>query len=106
MLNPILITGIGRPGQVGEAVARELAGRGHPLLLVDRTEAQARDRADALRADGHQAESFAADLADPVSVEALAARLRERSGGRLAAAVLAAGGFAMSGPAAELDPAG
>jgi NAD(P)-dependent dehydrogenase (short-subunit alcohol dehydrogenase family) len=102
---PILITGVGRQGQVGEAVALELATRGAPLLLVDRDAAEAEGRAGALRALGHRATAFAADLSDPTSVDALAAGLHVAAKGRLGGVVHLAGGFAMSGPVAESDPA-
>jgi NAD(P)-dependent dehydrogenase (short-subunit alcohol dehydrogenase family) len=104
-MSSILLTGAGRPGQVGEAVARELASRGARMLLVDRDGGEAEARAAELRALGFAADAFAADLADAASVEDLAARVRAACGGRLAAVVHAAGGFGMSGPVAALDPA-
>lgn len=99
----ILLTGAGRLGQIGESVARELAARGHRLILVDRDDALARDRAADLGALGFRAEWAAADLTDPAAVDAMAVRVRGLCGGSLAAVVHAAGGFAMSGPVAESD---
>lgn len=104
-LHPIVVTGAGRAGQVGEAVARELAARGHPLLLVDRDADAARERAEDLQARGHEAASFVADLSDGAAVAALAAQLGARSGGALAGLVHVAGGFAMGGTVAEADDA-
>ena len=101
--HPILITGIGRDGQAGQALARELAARGARLLVVDRDEAQARARADEVRALGGAAEAYAADLSDPAGVDALAASVRRDAGEALSAVVHAAGGFGMSGPVAESD---
>jgi NAD(P)-dependent dehydrogenase (short-subunit alcohol dehydrogenase family) len=101
--DPVLLTGAGREGQVGEAVARALAERGATLLLVDRSADQARDRADALTRSGFRAFSFACDLADPSSVGALASEIRRNSGERLAALVHVAGGFALSGLLPESD---
>jgi len=105
-MHPILITGVGRAGQVGQSVAFELAARGFPLLLVSRREEELRARLEELRAAGHRAEGFAADLADTTSADSLAASMRDLSGGRLGAAVMLAGGFAMSGPVAAIDVEG
>jgi len=101
----VLLTGAGREGQVGEAVARALADRGATLLLVDRSSEQARDRAKALTQSGGSAFSFGCDLADPGGVEELASRVRHDHGENLSAVVHVAGGFALSGPVAESDPA-
>jgi NAD(P)-dependent dehydrogenase (short-subunit alcohol dehydrogenase family) len=101
--DPILLTGAGREGQVGEAVARALAERGATLLLVDRSAETARDRATALTDAGFSAFSFGCDLADNGSVEALARRIQEEQGDRLSALVHVAGGFALSGSLAESD---
>jgi len=99
----VVLTGVGREGQVGEAVARAFAERGARVFLVDRQESEARARGDALLAAGLRAASLAADLTDAAAVDALAARLREATGGRIHALVHLAGGFAMSGPVAESD---
>ncbi|HKW11310.1 MAG TPA: SDR family oxidoreductase [Gemmatimonadaceae bacterium] len=100
---PILLTGAGREGQVGESVARELAERGATLLLVDRSADHARDRAAALTQAGFRASSFACDLADAGAVGDLAVRVRNEHGDRLAAFVHVAGGFALSGSLDESD---
>ena len=101
----VLLTGVGRPGQVGEAVAQAFARRGARLLLVAHRIEQARERADALVAGGRQATPFAADLTDVGAVASLADDVRTRTGGRLHALVHVAGGFSMSGPVAGSDPA-
>jgi NAD(P)-dependent dehydrogenase (short-subunit alcohol dehydrogenase family) len=98
---PILLTGAGREGQLGEAVARALAERSATLLLVDRSAEQARDRADSLKQSGFPAFSFACDLADVASVEELSNRVRRDHGDRLSALVHVAGGFAASGSLPE-----
>ena len=100
---PVLLTGAGREGQVGEAVARALAERGATLLLVDRNPDQSRDRAAALTKAGLQAFSFASDLSDQASVADLASRVRREHGDRVGALVHVAGGFAVSGPLGESD---
>ena len=100
---PVLVTGAGREGQVGEAVALALAKRGAALLLVDRNPDQARDRATALTTAGFKAFSFACDLADQASVGELAGRVRREHGEKLGALVHVAGGFAMSGALSDSD---
>ncbi len=100
---PVLLTGAGREGQVGEAVARVLAERGATLLLVDRNPDQGRDRASALTKSGFQAFSFACDLADQGSVAELAGRVRDQHGNQLGGLIHVAGGFAVSGSVGDTD---
>jgi NAD(P)-dependent dehydrogenase (short-subunit alcohol dehydrogenase family) len=100
---PVLLTGAGREGQVGEIVARTLADRGATLLLVDRSVDQARDRASALSEAGFRAFSFGCDLSDAGAVTELASVVRREHGDRLGALVHVAGGFALSGPVPESD---
>jgi 3-oxoacyl-[acyl-carrier protein] reductase len=99
----IVLTGAGRPGQVGEAVAAAFATAGARLALVGRAGAEVEARAEALRARGHRAASYAADLADATQVEALAQRVIREHGERVDALVNIAGGFAVSGPVADSD---
>lgn len=101
----IVLTGVGREGQVGDAVALAFAERGARVFLVDHTEANVRARAEALVARGLRAASLAADLTDPAAAATLAERVRDATAGRLHAVVHLAGGFAKSGPVAESDPA-
>jgi NAD(P)-dependent dehydrogenase (short-subunit alcohol dehydrogenase family) len=100
----VLITGVGREGQVGEVVARRLAEDGAALLLVDRQLEQAAARAADLARAGHSATPYGCDLADAASVGTLAERVRAEHGDRLDALVCMAGGFASSGPLAQSDP--
>lgn len=101
----VLLTGVGSPGQVGEAVASAFAGLGARLILVDRTAANVEARARELERQGAVAHGYACDLTDPVAVAALEQRIRDDHGGRLRAVVHMAGGFAMSGAVAESDVA-
>ena len=101
---PVLLTGAGREGQVGEVVARTLAERGATLLLVDRGEDQARNRAAALTNAGHhRAFPFGCDLADATAVTDLGNRVRREHGDALSALVHVAGGFAMTGSLSDSD---
>lgn len=101
----IVLTGVGREGQVGEAVAQAFAEHGARVFLVDHTEANVRARAEALLARGLRAAYLAADLTDVAATTKLAERVREATAGRVHAVVHLAGGFASSGPVAESDPA-
>lgn len=101
----IVLTGVGREGQVGEAVAQAFAERGARVFLVDHTETNVRARADALVARGLRAAALSADLTDAAAVAALAERVRDATASRVHALVHLAGGFASSGPVAESDPA-
>ena len=100
----VVLTGVGHEGQVGEAVARAFAERGARVFLVDRQEAEARARADALVAAGLRAAGLGADLTDAAVVDALATQIRDATRGRVHALVHLAGGFAMTGPVGESDP--
>ncbi|MEO8336416.1 MAG: SDR family oxidoreductase [bacterium] len=99
----IVITGVGREGQVGEAVATAFAELGARVFLVDRQETEARARADALLKAGRRAAGLGADLTDETAVAALAERIRDATGGRVHAVVHLAGGFTKSGPVVESD---
>jgi len=99
----VVITGVGREGQVGEAVAAAFAELGARVFLVDRQENEARARADALVKAGRRAAGLGADLTDEAAVAALAERVRDATGGRVHALVHLAGGFTKSGPVVESD---
>jgi NAD(P)-dependent dehydrogenase (short-subunit alcohol dehydrogenase family) len=99
-----LITGVGSRGQVGEAVAAALAKRGDTVLLVSRGQDEVRARAAELTALGLSARAYGCDLSDARSVAQLASQVRSEFD-RLDALVSLAGGFAMSGPLADSDPA-
>lgn len=100
----VVLTGVGREGQMGEAVAAAFAELGARVFLVDRQESEARARAEALIAGGRQAAGLGVDLTDEQGVAALAERVRDATGGRVHALVHLAGGFTMSGSVADSDP--
>lgn len=100
-----LITGAGGKGQVGEAVAATLARRGDTLILVTRSASDAQQRVADLASMGYAAHGHECDLADPPAVRDLAERVRRTHGGRLDNVVHLAGGFALTGPIADADPA-
>ena len=92
----VLVTGIGREGQVGEAVAAALADAGAAIAAVDLLRDAAEARAAALRARGARADAYACDLSNEAAVEALATTIASQNDNRLDAVVHLAGGFAMS----------
>lgn len=101
----VLITGVGREGQVGEAVAAAFAGRGDVVLLVDRDAEQVEARALALRDAGHMAHGYACDLTDEAQVATLAGHVASHHGDSLDALVNLAGGWA-GGSVADTGPSG
>lgn len=100
----VVLTGVGRVGQVGEFVARRFGEHGASLAIVDRIASDGEARAAELRASGFRASAFACDLTSVAEVESLAARVAEQAGGSIHALVNIAGGFDMSGDIAESDP--
>ena len=105
----IVITGVGRAGQVGEAVALAFAQRGATLALLDVQAAEVEARAAWLTAQGFSATAHVADLANADAAKAAADQVIERTqaqfGSQVHAVICAAGGFAMTGPISDADPA-
>jgi 3-oxoacyl-[acyl-carrier protein] reductase len=99
----VVLTGVGRQGQVGEAVGRAFASEGARVVAVSRLESEAEARAAELRRAGFDARGFAWDLTDEAQLRALSSEVRAAYDGRVDALVNIAGGFAMSGPVAESD---
>lgn len=99
----VVITGVGREGQVGEAVAAAFAGAGARLALVDLDAGNASARAASLGALARRVEPIAADLATPDGARALARHVEGAFGPRVHALVHLAGGFAAAGPVADDD---
>ncbi len=98
-----VLTGVSKPGQVGDAVARHLAERGVAVALIDRTGVDAEARARELRDAGLSAMSYHADLTNAAQLDAVSQSVRGEFGG-IDALVNIAGGFAMSGKVSDSDP--
>lgn len=105
----VVITGVGRPGQAGETVARMFAERGASVALLDLNEDEVRARADELRAAGFVATAHAGDLSNASVARQLAADVQAahpKAHGAVQVLINAAGGFGSTGPLDESDPDG
>ena len=101
----VVITGVGRAGQVGEAIAAAFARDGASLALIDRDREGVEARAADLAKTGARVRGIVADLTDADDVARAAREALGSADAPLHALIAAAGGFAMSGPVGESDPA-
>ena len=95
----VVITGIGRKGQLGEALGFAFGTAGATVAVVARQEEEARARADELIAAGVRTSWHTADLSDEFASESLAnsvAAAHPEFDGKVDAVVCAAGGYAGS----------
>jgi NAD(P)-dependent dehydrogenase (short-subunit alcohol dehydrogenase family) len=104
----VVITGVGRAGQVGEGIAQGFADRGATLALLDLQQSEVDARCDTLRAQGRTVFGYAANLADGAAATDVAARVdhdtRAQFGG-VHAVICVAGGFGATGPLDSTDVA-
>jgi NAD(P)-dependent dehydrogenase (short-subunit alcohol dehydrogenase family) len=103
--SPVVLTGVGRPGQVGEVVASAFAAKGATVILVDRDQGAVSERAADLGQEGATAHPFGCDLTDPKAVGALSEDIAALAPSGLAAVVHMAGGYVDGSPVSETDPA-
>jgi NAD(P)-dependent dehydrogenase (short-subunit alcohol dehydrogenase family) len=96
-----LILGGGRG--LGRAIAEHLAGRGHSVGILARTESQVVVAAGACRDLGARAWSYTADVVDGPSLKKVIRQHAEAARG-IDAIVFAAGRFRAVGPLGSLDP--
>jgi len=101
----VVLAGVGRAGQVGDALAHAFARDGARLFLLGRNEAEVERAAREVAARGGRATAHRCDLTDEAQVAAAARLVHDAAGGRADALVNVAGGFATSGPVGESDPA-
>jgi NAD(P)-dependent dehydrogenase (short-subunit alcohol dehydrogenase family) len=101
----VVITGVGRPGQVGEIVAAAFATQGATLVLIDRDEEAVKARASALTAKGSTAHAFSCDLTDPVATSKVGEEIAPLAPGGVNVVVHMAGGYVEGAPVTETDPA-
>src|SRR5256885_15184344 len=76
-----LVTGVGRVGQIGHAVARGLGRAGAKLLLADVNAVGLADRVKEFSADGIAAKASAGDLTQPEAARAATALAQTQFGG-------------------------
>jgi len=98
-----LITGVGRVGQIGHAVARGFGRAGAKLVIVDVNAAGVADRAKEFTAEGFAARHVAGDLTMPDAGRRAVAAATEHFGG-LDVVVNVAGGLVNYGSALDLKP--
>src|SRR2546423_13914220 len=98
-----LVTGAGRVGQIGHAVARGLGRAGAKLLLADVNAVGLADRVKEFGADGIAAKASAGDLTQPEAARAATALAQAQFGG-LDIVVNVAGGFFSFGPVTDVEP--
>jgi NAD(P)-dependent dehydrogenase (short-subunit alcohol dehydrogenase family) len=99
----VLVTGVGRVGQIGHAVARGMGRAGAKLLLADVNAVGLADRVKEFAAEGITAKASAGDLTQPEAARAAAAAAQAHFGG-LDILVNVAGGFFSYGPFTEVKP--
>lgn len=92
-----LVTGVGRAGQIGHAVAQALGQAGARIVAVDRNAVGVADRVKEFTAMGIQARPAAGDLTEP-DVAALAIETAQRHFGGLDGIINVAGGLTTYGP--------
>jgi len=98
-----LITGVGRVGQIGHAVARGFGRAGAQLVIADVNAAGLADRAKEFTGEGFPVHAAAGDLTTPDAARRAVAVARERFGG-LDVVVNVAGGLVSYGPVLDLKP--
>ena len=93
----VIVTGVGRPGQIGHATALAFARAGAQLVLCDVNATGVAERAKEFQAQGLDARPAAGDLTEP-DIARLAVETAVRNYGRLDALVNIAGGLTTYGP--------
>lgn len=99
----LVLAGAGRRGQMGEAVARCAGERGARVILIERNPDTARELISYLKSEGIDAWFHTCDLTDPVSTAAVAGEILSHNPDGVHGLVHLAGGFASSGPVADVD---
>ncbi|MEP6474719.1 MAG: SDR family NAD(P)-dependent oxidoreductase, partial [Gemmatimonadota bacterium] len=96
----VLITGVGRSGQIGNAIALAFGSAGAKIVAVDRNATGVAERVKEFAAAGIDARPAAGDLTEPdVARHCIETALKNF--GRLDAVINAAGGLTTYGPIAD-----
>jgi len=98
----VLVTGVGRAGQIGNAVALAFGRAGAKIVACDRNAVGVAERVREFAAAGVDARPCAGDLTQP-DIAALAVEVALKHFGRLDVVVNVAGGLTTFGPVGELS---
>ncbi|MBV6519961.1 MAG: hypothetical protein MNPFHGCM_00065 [Gemmatimonadaceae bacterium] len=101
----VLVAGIGKRGQTGEAIVDAFADRGARLVLVGRSAESADQYVEVLRVRNIEAFGHGCDLTDAAALAALGNLVAAQAPTGVHGLVLLAGGYETSGPIEESDPA-
>jgi NAD(P)-dependent dehydrogenase (short-subunit alcohol dehydrogenase family) len=96
----VLVTGVGRSGQIGHAVALAFGRAGAKIVAVDRNAVAVAERVREFESEGIAARPAAGDLSEP-DVAALAVETALKHFGQLDAVVNVAGGLTTYGPVGQ-----
>jgi NAD(P)-dependent dehydrogenase (short-subunit alcohol dehydrogenase family) len=97
-----LVTGVGRAGQIGNAVALAFGQAGAKIVACDRNAVGVAERVREFAAQGVEARPCAGDLTQP-DIAALAVEIALKHFGRLDVVVNVAGGLTTYGPIEEIS---
>jgi len=97
----VLVTGVGRAGQIGNAVALAFGNAGAKIVACDRNAVGVAERVREFGAQGVDARPCAGDLTQP-DIAALAVEIALKNFGRLDVVVNVAGGLTTYGPIGDL----
>jgi NAD(P)-dependent dehydrogenase (short-subunit alcohol dehydrogenase family) len=97
----VLVTGVGRAGQIGNAVALAFGQAGAKIVACDRNAVGVAERVREFAAQGVDARPCAGDLTQP-DIAALAVEIALKNFGRLDVVVNVAGGLTTYGPISDL----
>ena len=100
----MIVTGVARPGQIGQAVAEAFGRAGAQIVACDRNAVAVAQRVRDFAAAGMDARPAAGDLTEPDAAQ-LAVEVALREFGRLDAVVNVAGGLTTYGPFSKLTTA-
>jgi NAD(P)-dependent dehydrogenase (short-subunit alcohol dehydrogenase family) len=99
----VIVTGVGRPGQIGHATALACAKAGAQLVLCDVNATGVAERAREFQAQGLDARPAAGDLTEP-DIARLAVETALKYYTRLDAVINLAGGLTTWGPVEKITP--
>ena len=101
----VVLTGVGRRGQVGEIVASAFASQGANLVLIDRDSTGVKERAADVARQAGTVHPFSCDLTNPDETSAVAREVDTLAPGGVSAVVHMAGGYVDGAAVADTEPA-